>query len=340
MGSICVRLYRKLWLTVRDNYALRERAYQLLTSPRVANNWLYRNLYERRMSSVMARYRDFPPAVSLESSSYCNADCTICAYSKMSRKKGIMDSSLFRRIVDECVREGTERMYLSGFGEPLIDRDLEKKIRYAKERGIPTVTIFTNGSLLSTSRSKGLIEAGLDELNVSMDGLIPATFSRIRRGIDFSQVSRNLKDFVGLRKRRKPVVNIYFVLLDENRDDIPDGLRKWETMVDKVIVRHPQDWAGEVKEIETPSTPHIPHSGIERPPCHYLWTQFNIYWNGDVPLCCFDFDAKVKLGNIRQSTVSDIWQGKPLALFRETHLERRQNTLPLCNRCSYFSIWW
>ncbi len=340
MGRLPAKVYEKLRFWVRDNYCLRKRAYELLASPWLASNWLYQQIAHKRIESVVSQNEEFPPAVSLESSSICNADCSICAYSKMSRKKGIMHFSLFKRIVDECARCQTQRIWLSGFGEPLIDPELEGKVEYAKQRGIPMVGIFTNASLLSKSRAQGLLEAGLDELNVSMDGFTANTFSRIQRGIDFLKVSANVRDFMQLRTAKKPLVSIYVVLLDENRDDVANGRRAWEKIVDKVIVRQPQDWVGAVEGISTPSTPHARRRGIQRPPCHYLWTQLNVYWNGDVPLCCLDFDAEVKLGNLQVQTISDIWKGEPLAHYRLMHMARKQAALALCQRCSYFPVWW
>ena len=62
---------------------------------------------------------------------------------------------------------GCGEVHLHNLGEPLLDRQLEDKIRYAKERKIKKVRIFTNGSLLTASRSRSLIQAGLDEFAAS-----------------------------------------------------------------------------------------------------------------------------------------------------------------------------
>ena len=65
-----------------------------------------------------------------------------------------MDQTLFEQIVDECAVWGCREVHLHNFGEPLLDDRLEDRVRYAKQKGIARVTIFSNGSLLDESRRR------------------------------------------------------------------------------------------------------------------------------------------------------------------------------------------
>ena len=124
--------------------------------------------------------RRFPAVVRLETTNACNACCLICPHRQMQRPITTMDKGLYARLIDECVAAGCRKIHLHNFGEPLLDQQLEDRIAYAKQKGIRLVRIFCNGSLLSPDRARRLIEAGLDEVKVSLDGATREEFERIR----------------------------------------------------------------------------------------------------------------------------------------------------------------
>ena len=80
-----------------------------------------------------------------------------------------MDMALFTKIVDECVELGIEHVRMHNYGEPFVDRALVEKVRYAKQKGIPQVGMISNGSLITEAAARGMIEAGLDAINISVD---------------------------------------------------------------------------------------------------------------------------------------------------------------------------
>lgn len=55
--------------------------------------------------------------------------------------------------------------------------------------------------------------------------------------------------------------------------------------------------------------------------------------NGDVALCCFDYEGKVILENVRNSTIKEIWNGEKLRNVRESLKNREFEKLPLCANC-------
>jgi len=77
------------------------------------------------------------------------------------REHSIMDQAKYEKSINEVAPLGAEKVVLTGFGEPLLDKRLELKIAYAKSRGLSTYFI-TNASALTPNRSRKLLEAGLD----------------------------------------------------------------------------------------------------------------------------------------------------------------------------------
>jgi MoaA/NifB/PqqE/SkfB family radical SAM enzyme len=108
-----------------------------------------------------------PVCLYLETTNRCNLLCTTCprTYEELEPPAD-MSWELFTRIVDQY--PAISRVVLHGIGEPMMVKDLPRMVRYLKERG--TYVLFnTNGTLLRPKKGRELIDAGLDELRISLD---------------------------------------------------------------------------------------------------------------------------------------------------------------------------
>jgi len=256
----------------------------------------------------------------------------------MERELGVMPMELFRELADETA--GRADMFLSGFGEPLIDKGLEEKVEYAKRAGVRRVSFFTNASLLVPERARSLVEAGLDGVDLSIDGATADSFNRVRRGLDFDEVYANVKYLASLRRNGRPFIRLDTLILPETEREKGEVRKTFGPLTDRIVFRRPESWAGQIELPPEAKTPHVERPTAYREPCIHLWCQINVYWDGTVPICCKDFDAKVKLGNAGDSSIAEVWRGEPLRTYREKHLEKGFDDVPLCNECRYFSIWW
>jgi radical SAM protein with 4Fe4S-binding SPASM domain len=112
---------------------------------------------------------------------------------------------------------------LHGIGEPLLNRDLPRMIAHLKARGA-TVLFNSNAITLGTRLGQALIDAGLDELRVSLDGTTAGTYARVR-GVDaFAKVVTNLEQLAVLKRATgasRPTVSLWFTALRDNLDEIP-----------------------------------------------------------------------------------------------------------------------
>ena len=89
------------------------------------------------------------------------------------------------RLTRIMVGLGVDRLRITG-GEPLVRAQLPKLVSMLKAiPGVEDIALTTNGILLA-DQARSLRDAGLDRINVSLDGLSEATFQRIsrRQGLD------------------------------------------------------------------------------------------------------------------------------------------------------------
>lgn len=163
-----------------------------------------------------------PRSIYIEPTSRCNELCRQCPRTLLSREDD-RDLSFdnFRYIVDQFPE--LDRVVLHGLGEPLLNKDLPLMISYLKARG--TYVLFnSNGILLNAKRGQALIDAGLDEYRLSMDGSTREMYARVR-GVDaFDKIWRNIRAFTSMQKEQnatKPVVSLWFTAMKENVHELP-----------------------------------------------------------------------------------------------------------------------
>jgi MoaA/NifB/PqqE/SkfB family radical SAM enzyme len=167
-----------------------------------------------------------PVCLYLETTNRCNLLCTTCPRTfEQLEPPGDMSWELFTSIVDQFPR--IARVVLHGVGEPMMVRALPRMIRYLKERGV-YVLFNTNGTLLTQRAGRELVDAGLDELRISLDAATPRSFVLVRGRDLFARILRNVRAFTALQSRLKsttPRVSLWLTGLKETVAELPGFVR-------------------------------------------------------------------------------------------------------------------
>jgi len=171
--------------------------------------------------------KDLPNQVYIEVTNYCNSLCVSCplTYNHFlpQEPKHHLGWDNFRRIVDQLPR--LDRVVLHGIGEPLLNKELPRFISHLKERGAE-VLFNTNAILLDQKRGDALVEAGLDEMRVSLDAVTPELYAQLRGVDQLPKVIQNLKAFVKRHGgREQPRVSLWWVAMQANLPQLPDFVR-------------------------------------------------------------------------------------------------------------------
>jgi radical SAM protein with 4Fe4S-binding SPASM domain len=180
-----------------------------------------------------------PICLYLETTNRCNLLCTTCprTYADLEPEAD-MSWDLFARIVAQV--PNIARVVLHGVGEPMLVRDLPRRVRHLKERGV-YVLFNTNGTALTPRKGRELAEAGLDELRVSLDAADARTFKLVRGKDDFERILRNVRSFTAMQAREgleRPRVSLWLTGLKETIAQLPDFVRlAHETGVKEVYLQ-------------------------------------------------------------------------------------------------------
>lgn len=168
----------------------------------------------------------------------CNHECVFCwdhppddrenadtAQRFGLARPGVMRLEQFKGIVDDLYDMGTRRIDLIGRGEPLLNRSALDMIRYAKGRGMQLM-IVTNGSRLFEPIAKGLVDARIDRVNVSLNAGTPETYPHIHvteSPEDYVKVKKNLRrlsDYKIATGTDLPYLGLSFVITSKNYFEI------------------------------------------------------------------------------------------------------------------------
>ena len=188
--------------------------------------------------------RNYPTKLFVETTSRCNLNCVMCPKQNQSRTvaDGDLAPATFEALND--LFPGIESLVLNGIGEPLLNPHLEQFIARAKKL-MPAqswIGFQSNGLLLTNQRAISLVAAGLDKICLSMDGVLPSTFSAIRAGGELSDLECALSAITaakGICSRPDLQIGVEYVVMRDNLEELPAAL-KWaaERGVNFAIVSH------------------------------------------------------------------------------------------------------
>lgn len=288
---------------------------------------------------------DTPFTIHIQTSTICNLRCKYCFQSLNEEEKRlqkfepkIMDLGLFAKIVEQ-VKEFPGRVKDISFltmGEPLCNKNLTQMIRMVKDSDIANrIHFFTNGLLLTEQLSLELVDAGLDELRVSLQGMNSQKYYEICGAkIDFNELVDKIKFFYNNRKNCKLYVKIADISLEPGEEeefyntfgDICDSM-----FVERIIplfegINYNQ-MLDEKEDINRWGQKTLKFDVC--PPSLY---QLNIKVNGDVIPCC-DYFYHV-IGNVNKKSLLELWNGEKRFEFLKMQLRKKRYENPICKKCS------
>ena len=270
----------------------------------------------------------FPSHLDVESASACQMRCPMCFTTYMDDSlKGIMKWELYTRIVDEAVRLGVYSIKLSWRGEPLLNKRIVDMVRYAKQKGIKEVAFLSNAEFLDRKTAEALVDAELDWLSVSADG-VGEIYNEIRRPAIFEETLERveyMKKYRDSRGKSRPLLRVQSIM-SAVENDAQSFRGAWEDVVDRINVI-----ADEVREFSRKDLQWDRFFVCPKP-----WQRMTIAYDGRVHQCISDYGAKKILGDVNTQSLREIWHGEPNRRVREAFLKHRylEDNEP-CNYCSY-----
>lgn len=251
-----------------------------------------------------------------------------------------MSFAQFQNLLDE-VGDTLILLALWNYGESLLNPEIFKMIRYAKEKRV-VVTLSTNATLLDDERSESIIDSGLDYLIVSMDGASKATYEKYRPPAHFETILQNVKRLMDWRQQKltwHPFVDLQLIAMRENTSEIQEMRRLAVDLgVDRLTVKKADYIPSDLRETLLPVQTSHRCSHYDKKEealsyCTRLTLSSVINANGDVVPCCSDIEFQHVFGNVfRDGGFKAIWNNAQYQAFRQQDWNQ-PGSIDICKNC-------
>ena len=213
-----------------------------------------------------------------------------------------MTDVLYRKIIDQLAEmRYSGQIAFHSNNEPLMDKDLEKKIAYAHEKCPETSLYFyTNGILLNAEKVKGFINAGINKIVINNYTLKKELNSNIRN------IIREVKE-ITLTETAKIIV----IIRDTN----------------EVLNNRAGNSPNKSLSVYDDYKYYVNLS------CKLPFEQLIIRPDGKISLCCQDAYGDCTLGDANAHSLKDIWFGNDFAIVRNVLNTKGRKELSLCSKC-------
>ncbi len=327
----------------------------------------YINLYKcsRKMESFVNAY---PIRLQIDPSNICNLRCPLCPTNnedklKLNKTKKIMSFDDFKKIMDE-VGDYVFHIDLYGTGEPLLNPSLIDMIKYCKSKGI-YVTLSSNLNNFHKHDPQDIVDSGLDQIVLSIDGMTQETYEQYRIGGNLEKVLENAQKIILEKKKnksKKPYIIWQYLVFKHNIKEINNAkLMAKNLSFDAIEFERPLGLLGaniilNKHDLINVSKQYLPPLDSEysrydknyadkfgQKSCNWLWKQAFINPNGLVSPCCGVWDEKFSYGNCLNTNFFQVWNNEKYTKSREVIRDANKNfvsdnnnsgDLLICQICS------
>jgi len=286
-----------------------------------------------------------PMILFVDPASACNFQCTFCPTGDRElidgtgRFVGRMKLDLFKKVIDDLAGFDKPikvlRMYKDG--EPFLNKELANMIAYAKQSGqVEYIDTTTNGSLMTPERMAPVIEAGLDKINISVDGMNREQYLKFTHfDFDFDGFINNVKWLYENKGKCEIVMKIPKELITESQQQ--QFLDTFGNYCDRIAL---ENFAPCWPEFDVEARTGIKITeGIYNQPisntetCPYIFYGMSVNADGLVSSCFLDWERKLIVGDARSENLVDIWHSQKFNDLRIQHLQGKRHENLVCQNC-------
>jgi len=294
-----------------------------------------------------SRHWGDPISMSIEPTTSCNLRCPQCpsGLRSFSRPTGMLQGDLFQKLIDE---QKSTLTYLTLYfqGEPYLNPDFLDMVAYASKNKVYTAT-STNAHYFNEENARRTVEAGLDRVIISIDGVEQDSYGKYRIGGKLEKVLSGTQELVKAKKAAgstTPHIIWQFIVFGHNESELPDiRALAADYEVDELSVKTAQIYDYDNghdllpedetyrRYTETAQGFSIKNKLLNH--CWRMWQACVITWDGKVVPCCFDKDATHQIGDMRLVPFREIWKSEAYNRFRKAVLTGR-SSIDICKNCT------
>lgn len=291
----------------------------------------------------------YPFEIIIDPTNICNFRCPLCVtgQNKNARPNGMMPFDDFTRIINE-IGKWLYKVRFYSWGEPLLHKDIYNMISYSSKNNIGT-EMSTNFYNFSAQNVDNLMDSGLENLIISLDGATKSTYAKYRQGGEFDKIIDNIQTVMSMKKVKKsqfPHVEIQFLVMKNNEHEIEDikklanklGVDRLRIFPITINVKEPnqvRDWLPNNEKWSRYNYQTLEDKIYKkRRRCEWLWRSAVINWDGTISPCCVFEGPKADLGSLKGKTFLEVWNNDAYRASRGIFTQNGKNSSPINTICT------
>lgn len=292
-----------------------------------------------------------PFLLYVDPSSACNFKCQFCPtghkdlVKESEYRRSTISFDLFKKIISDLndFEKSIKVLRMNKIGEPLLNKNLSKMVEFAKKSGlVEYIDLATNGSLFSRDLLSQLVNAGLDRLNISMEGVNQEQYLKNAKvNINFDRFIENIQWLYINKGDCEITIKIPGNLI--NNDQKNDFINYFGNYCDSIFI---EDLAPIWPSFDVEKRAGIKIKDKEgqykqplqkKDTCAVIFYAIAVNADGSVSACCPDWNQKLIVGDVRTESLKNIWNSLKMNTLRRQHLEGKRSENPICSNCGHLS---
>lgn len=312
----------------------------LLGIYKICNNGTNVDKYNR----IVKHELELPRYLDVELTNCCNFRCCFCPTGTKSikRPKGFMQDEVVDALIENVKKYHIPAVRFIRWGEPTLHPKYLDIIEKVKQTG-SLIHINTNGSLITDEQIQKMVDMQLDSIKISFQGADEGTYNEMREGGDYNRLLQKVRRLHEIRGERElPYIQISTTLTRETVEQIESFKNDIEEYCDYYNVGYTQlthlnvenmniDNQEKKKIRELQEYEKNNHKYICT--CPEAFDKLSINWNGDVTLCCSDYDNFMIVGNILDMDLRQIFISEEADKYRKIVLSGEWSKIKCCSNC-------
>ncbi|MFH0984770.1 MAG: glycosyltransferase [Candidatus Omnitrophota bacterium] len=211
----------------------------------------FERLLERNSFFRLSRKIDYPlvpaDALQINFTFRCNLRCTMCSMHereesfKAQNRPVDLDISTIKKLIKEGAEMKVPALILIG-GEPFLEPRLFEMVSFAADCGFSSITVVTNGTIMSEKIVEKMFEANLSNLSVSIDAATEESFSKIRGQNYLEKIIANVKLINAMKEKRgrySPSICCVCTIMDQNAGELMDVIELCRSLKISSVIFQP-----------------------------------------------------------------------------------------------------
>lgn len=261
--------------------------------------------------------------ITIENSTHCGAKCIMCPRDEYERDWSHMPTDLFKETMNQAVDLGVVSLDLCGFGDSFLDPKLDEKLDYVKTKH-PSIKIYSSTTAHALQgKNFDLVCKYFDTIRISNYGFSKESYEAVHGGgLKYERILENMLRLLERPLSQRPYTMVSFLILPENEHEMDQWRKYWEPRADEIAIWRPHNYGGDVQTDNIAFHSSSRQKKEEQRSCGrpFKGNPF-VRTNGDVSVCCFDFNHQLVVGNVKEQSLLDVLSGDKINHVRKTHNE-------------------